>query len=333
MLQRPHHPMPFRPRALRAALKATLLAAGLVAALGAAHAAPAGQPAQAGIYRYKLGDFQVTALSDGTIPLDLHKVLKDTTEPEVDTALAATFHGNPVEESINAYLVDTGSRLVLIDTGTGDFFGEGNGKLVARLKAAGVDPAQVDDILVTHLHPDHSGGLVHDGKVVFPKAIVHIGQADVDFFMAPGNQNGVNGYDKPFFVQGTASLAPYKANGHLVPFKGPTQFVPGITAIPTPGHTPGHSFYRVESKGASITFIGDMVHAEAVQFAQPAVTVSFDVDNGKAAAQRAAQFKSLAGSRELVAGAHLPFPGIGHIRREPTGYAFVPVDYADRSGQ
>jgi glyoxylase-like metal-dependent hydrolase (beta-lactamase superfamily II) len=327
MLQISYHPT----RKRRGLLKASVLALALWAGMGTALAAD--QPAQAGVYRYKLGDFEITALSDGTVPLDMHKLLKGASASEIDAALASSFHGNPVEESINGYVVDTGSRVILIDTGTGDFFGEGHGKLVARLKAAGYEPSQVDDILVTHLHTDHSGGLVRDGKMVFPKAVVHIGQADVDFFMAPANQGGVGGYDKSYFVQGTASLAPYKASGHLAPFKGPTQFVPGITAIPTPGHTPGHAFYRVESHGQSMTFIGDVVHAESIQFAKPAITISFDVDPAKAAALRAAQFDKFAGSRELVAGAHLPFPGIGHVRRESTGYDFVPVDYADRDGQ
>lgn len=110
-------------------------------------------------------------------------------------------------------------------------------------------------------------------------------------------------------------------------FSGETTILPGITALPTPGHTPGHSFYVVESEGESIEFCGDIVHFASIQFANPEITVVYDVDANAAAQQRARQFARLEASRRLVATAHLSFPGIGHIRAEDQGYAWVPVDY------
>ena len=142
----------------------------------------------------------------------------------------------------------------------------------------------------------------------------------------------MNGYDKAYFEQATLSLSPYLAAGRIKPFNGVTELTPGVTAVPTPGHTPGHSFFRVESQGKSVTFIGDIVHVQAVQFPKPEITITYDVDNNAARQQRLAQFRRLAQEGVVVAGAHMPFPGIGHVRAEGQGFAFVPVDPLDRDG-
>jgi len=324
------------------ALRSTLLALAVASAMPLpalaqnvppADAASARFHAQTGVFRYKLGAFEITALSDGSVPQDLHALLKGTSKGEVDQLLAHAHRANPVEASINAYLVDTGSRLMLVDVGAGDFFGPGyGGKLVARLKSVGIEPARISDILLTHVHTDRSGGLVRAGKAQFPNATVHVGKADVDFFLAKDNQQGVNGYDKAYFEQATLSLTPYLAAGRIKPFSGVTELAPGVTALPTPGHTPGHSFFRVESQGKSVTFIGDIVHVQAVQFPKPQITITYDVDNDAARRQRLAQFHRLAQERAVVAGAHMPFPGIGHVRAEREGFSFVPVDPLDRDG-
>lgn len=287
-----------------------------------------------GFYPYRVGNFEIVALSDGTVPLDLHALMKGASKTQLDTLLQRSFLANPVESSINGFLIDTGSRLILVDTGAGDLFGPGaGGKLVANLKAAGYDPARIDDVLITHIHPDHSGGLVHDGQRVFPNATVFVGKPDVDLFMDPAHQNGVKGYDKSYFHDAVLTLGPYAKAGRLKPFSGVTTILPGIEAIPTPGHTPGHSFYLVQSQGQSIEFVGDLVNSEAVQFPQPGITTSFDFDQAEAAAQRIRQFADLSGKRELIAAAHLPFPGLGHIRKETVGWTFVPVDYRNRAGK
>ena len=312
--------------ATAALLLATAITFALPGPVAAESGTAAAHPAQIGVFRYRLGDVEITALSDGTVPLDLHELLKGASTADIDKALARTYRHNPVETSVNTFLVDTGSRRVLIDTGAG-------GRLLDSLKAAGYEPSQIDDVLITHAHGDHIGGLVHDGKLVFSNATVHIAKADVDFFLDPKNQNGVPGYDKSYFVTATAMLGPVKAAGKLDTFSGATQILPGIASIPAPGHTPGHSFYRVESKGQSMLFVGDLVHAEAVQFPDPKVTIAFDVDQSKAQAERMADFKRFATDGQAVAAAHLPFPGIGHVRRQGTGYDFVPVDFANRDGQ
>lgn len=317
----------------RLALAALTATAGLSTPVPSLAQPPAAAEIKAqlpGVYRYRLGDFQITALSDGTVPQDLHKLLTGTTPQEVDQLLEQSFQQSPVELSINAYLIDTGSKLVLVDTGAGQFFGPGyGGKLLSSLAAAGYQPQQINDILITHIHTDHSGGLVNDNHLVFPNATIHVGKADVDFFLNPANST-TSGYDRSYFDQAEKAIGPSVRAGKVKTFTGRTQIFPGITAIPTPGHTPGHSFYLIESQGQRLEMLGDIAHVVPVQFPQPQITIVYDVDSAAAAAQRAKQFTTLASERTLVAAPHFPFPGIGHLRAEAKGYTWVPVSYIDR---
>lgn len=280
-----------------------------------------------GVYPFKLGNFTITALSDGTLPQDLHKLLSNTNPAETDRLLQKSFLANPVEASINAFLIDTGDRQVLVDTGAGSFFGPKlGGKLQASLKAAGYAPSEIDTILLTHIHTDHSGGLVEAGQLVFPAATIYVGKPDVDFWFDRANAKRSNVAEK-YFDEAAKTVKPYFDAGKLRSFSGVTAILPGITAYPTPGHTPGHSCYVVESRGESIEFWGDIVHFASVQFPKPEIAVAYDVDANAAAAQRKKQFARAEASRLLVAGAHLPFPGVGHLRVADQGYAWVPVDY------
>lgn len=316
--------------ALAAATAAVLLSA--AAPPASAQVARTEKEQAPGVFRMQLGDVLVTALSDGTVAQDLHAVMTNTSPAEVDELLHRSFLANPVEASINAYLLDTGSRLLLVDTGAGRLFGPGNGgRLVERLAAAGYRPDEVDDILLTHVHTDHSGGLTDGGRLVFPDATVHAGQADLDLFLDPANAAKAADHHKRLFAEAEATVRPYVLAGKVKGFSGRTELFPGITAVPTPGHTPGHAFFRVESRGEAIDFWGDIIHFGSVQFPRPAITVAYDNDARAAANQRAAQFREAARERRLVAGAHLNFPGIGRIRADAGGYAWVPVEYRDRS--
>ena len=169
---------------LHSAALAAILALGAGAGPTAALAAAPQVKTQApGFYRVMLGEFEVTALSDGTVDLPVDKLLK---EPAAKTtaALKKSFLSVPVETSFNGYLVNTGAKLVLIDAGAGTLFGPTLGKLVASLQAAGYKPEQVDDILITHMHPDHVGGLAANGAIVFPNATVHADRRDADFWLS-----------------------------------------------------------------------------------------------------------------------------------------------------
>lgn len=284
-----------------------------------------------GVYRFQVGDVRITALSDGTVPQDLHKLLLGTTMAKTDALLAQGYLANPVEASINVYLLEMGDRRILVDTGSGDLFGPGfGGKLAESLAAAGVRPEQVTDVLITHVHTDHTGGLVKAGARVFANATVHVGKPDVEFFMDKSNAEKAH-YDVKYFNEAAITLKPYLDAGKVQAFAATAEILPGITATLHPGHTPGSAFYTLKSGGQQIVFVGDIIHVSSVQFPQPAITIVYDVDPKEAAKERAEQFPVFARERELIAAPHLPFPGVGHVKAAGRGFAWVPVDYGNRN--
>ena len=320
--------MPIRPFTLAFLSAALVAGAATLPSMPAHAAAPMVKSSAPGFYRFKLGAFEVTALSDGTDDLPMDQLLTHTTPAKVQAALAAHFLKSPVETSVNAYLINTGTRLVLIDTGAGSFFGPTVGKLARSLKAAGYRPDQVDDILITHMHPDHVGGLI-DGRIAaFPKAVVHINKADTDFWLSATNLAQAPDSAKPFFRDAVASVAPYIKAGRLSTFEGNTELVPGIRAIPMAGRTAGHTGYLIQSGGQTMLMWGDVVHLAAMQFADPSVTIAYDADADEAATDRAAIFRDAAEKGYLVAGSHISFPGLGHVRAKDGAFEWLPVDYS-----
>lgn len=308
------------------------VATGSVTALllaSAAHAAaPQVKTQAAGYYRVMLGEFEVTALSDGTVALPVDTLLTNTTKAKSDKTLARNFLKSPVETSVNAYLINTGTKLVLVDTGAAGLFGPTLGRLAESLKSAGYQPEQVDEIYITHMHPDHVGGLMAGEKMAFPNAVVRADKRDADFWLSQANLDNAPAEGKGFFQGAMASLNPYVAAGKFKPFDGDTELAPGIKAMAAPGHTPGHSLYVVESGGRKLVLWGDLMHVAAVQFAEPSVTIAFDTDSKNAAVQRKRAYAEAAKQGYLVGSAHLSFPGLGHLRAEGKGYTFVPVNYS-----
>lgn len=314
-----------------ALLAAALLQFPLAHAQTQAGAAPHVVQQAAGGYSVRVGEVRVTALTDGTVALDAQALLKGATPQAIDRLLARNFEGNPIEVSINAFLIELPGHRVLVDTGVGQLFGPGKGgRLLDSLAAQGVRPQDVTEVLLTHAHSDHAGGLVKDGQRVFPNAVVYVGKPDVDFFFDESNQKKT-GYDQHYFDIARLTLKPYVDAGKLRTFAGTQQVLPGITATVHPGHTPGAAFYRLDSAGESITFVGDLAHVVAVQLSEPGVTIAYDEDPAQAAAVRRAQFAAFAAGRTLIGAPHLPFPGIGHVRAAAGGgYDWVPVTYTNR---
>nr|CDQ33270.1 ribonuclease Z [Virgibacillus halodenitrificans] len=281
-------------------------------------------------YAFTIGSVRVTALSDGSVPQNLHKILHGITNKEIDERLAQAYLTNPVEVSINAFLLELGNKLVLVDTGVGQLFGSKlGGQLIESLQAAGVKPEQITDVLLTHVHSDHMGGLTRDGQRVFPNATVHVGKPDVDFFLDPQHAEQTD-YDQHYFDQAETILEPYVKAGKIDTFDKTTEVLPGLTASLHPGHTPGSAFFTLESEGQTLTFTGDIVHVAAVQLPDPSVTIAYDVDQKKARKVRTAAFADFAKHRDLVAVPHMPFPGIGRIRKVGEGYEWVPINYGNR---
>jgi len=311
---------------LRRALLATFGALAFTASAQAA--APQVKTQAPGFYRTMVGDFEVTALFDGVIELEPKQLLTNTTHVQVGKLLERSFEPDKVPTSVTGYLINTGDKLVLVDTGAADKFGPTLGKLQGNLKAAGYQPEQVDMVLITHMHGDHVGGLMVDGKMAFPNATVHAGKEDADFWLSEAVMKKAPADAQMFFQAAQASLNPYVQAGKFKPIAGSTELTPGIKAVAAHGHTPGHTIYTVESKGQKLVLWGDLMHVAAVQFAQPQVTISFDIDSKAAAAERKKAYADAAKGRYLIGSAHLPFPGLGRLRADGKGYAWVPVDYA-----
>ena len=313
--------------ALSRASRASLALVLAVSALASQAAAPQLKNQAPGFYRMMLGDFEVTALSDGTLAFPVDTLLTHTTKAKVGEALAKNFETSPVQGSVNAYLINTGAKLVLVDAGAAGLFGPTLGRLADNLKAAGYQPEQVDEIYLTHMHPDHVGGLMAGDKLAFANAVVRADRREAEFWLSPTNLDKAPADAKDFFKGAAASLDPYVAAGRFKPFAGDTDLVPGIRAMAAPGHTPGHTVYVVESQGKKLVLWGDLMHVAAVQFSDPSVTIQFDVDGKAAAVQRKRAYAEAAKGGELIGAAHLSFPGLGHLRAEGKGYRFVPVDY------
>ena len=291
-------------------------------------AAPMAKVQAPGYYRFMLGDFEVTALYDGALLLSVDKLMTNISQAEIRGALANAALTTPLETSVNAYLINTGSKLVLIDAGTGGEFGPGAGVLLDNLKASGYQPEQVDEIYVTHMHGDHLGGVVKDGRAAFPNATLHVGRADADLWLDPKKMAAAPADAQDDFKQAVAAVAPYQSTNHFKPIDKDGPLVAGVFAISTPGHTPGHTSYLVESHGQKLYVIGDLIHVGAVQFPDPSATILFDSDEKSAALQRRRIFAKISSEHALLAGAHLSFPGVGHIVQHGTGYLFLPTNYA-----
>jgi len=276
-----------------------------------------------GWYRLQLGDFEITALSDGSIDLPVDKLMQQPAEKTI-RALQHAYLGVPLETSVNAYLINTGSKVVLVDTGTAGLFGPTAGRVVANLKAAGYTPEQVDEIVITHMHGDHIGGA---SSTTFPNATLRIDKRDSDFWLTPEQvaKGGDGGKAIAALVKGFADAGRFK------PFDGSkdgVEIVPGVKAVPAYGHTPGHSNYVAESKGQKIVFWGDLMHVAAVQFPDPSVTVQFDSDPKAARPAREQAYAAAAKDGYYVAAAHVSFPGIGKLRVDGKGYDWLPVNYS-----
>lgn len=280
------------------------------------------------IHHRRIGDITLTVVSDGFLDGSM-AVLQNITVEESSAMLRAAFRPVPRRTSLNCFLIHSGGRVALIDTGAGTHMQKSSGRLLQNLAATGVAPQQIDTVLLTHMHPDHSNGLATaEGGAFFPNAELAMHAAERDYWTSAEAEAEVarSGQGVPtggaYFPMAKRQMAPYLDRLKL--FQGGAEVLPGVTAQHFPGHTPGHCGYLIASGGQSLLIWGDIVHLPEVQVPRPEVTIAFDVDPGQAAATRRRVFDMVATEGTHIAGMHLHFPATGHLAREGGTYRLYP---------
>jgi glyoxylase-like metal-dependent hydrolase (beta-lactamase superfamily II) len=277
----------------------------------------------AGVQRRRVGTCCVTALSDGSIELPA-AALAGIDEAGRDAIYHAAGRRSPFFSAINGFLLQWQDRTVLIDTGAGAFMGPSLGRLRANLGAAGESPTAVDHVLLTHMHPDHIGGLVGDDQVPsFPRATLMVDQTEFEFWSDDRNLEATPETVRDSFAIVRRNVAPYRVR--TTPFRGSSVILPGLEAVALPGHTPGHTGYLLSDGGEKLLIWGDIVHAPEVQCARPDVTMVFDFDPEQAARSRRHILERAVVEDLAIAGMHISFPGFSRVVRNGDVYRLQPL--------
>jgi glyoxylase-like metal-dependent hydrolase (beta-lactamase superfamily II) len=305
------------------------IAGGLASVALAQSASAAAPPAASqgpGVYRTRVGRFQLTALYDGIWPVKIDdSFIRNASRADVDAALKAAFLPPGIlPVSFTALLVNTGSKLVLIDTGTAGQIVDSAGSLLANLAAAGVKPGMIDTVLISHFHPDHINGLKDkDGNRIFPNAEIAVPDGEWDYWMNDANMNGVSRAVHRYFLNARRIFGDIA--GEVRRFKAGAEVAPGITSIAAFGHTPGHVAFSVASGNESVLVLSDSARNPYLFVRHPDWQPSFDMDGPMAVTTRRRLLDRAAADRMLVHGYHFPFPATGHIARTASGYELVPA--------
>ena len=310
----------------RRALLAGTAAATFSASVSALARAPMINAPAPAFYRFRIGKFEATAVSDG--PLDLGApqpdIFKGVSKEDFGKTLTENFlPTDKVRLEQNALVINTGDQLVLIDTGTGarQLMGPDSGRLLANLKAAGIDPKDIDAVALTHAHPDHCWALIaDDGARNFPNAKIFMAQEEFEFWTdlskAPNDM-------MKSFIEGTRKqLLPLRERIEFL--KDGQEFISGIQAIAAPGHTVGHTIFMVSSEGKSLCNVGDLAHHHVIPVERPQLAFAYDTDGQQGARTRQRMFGMLAAQRIAILAYHFPWPGIGHLAKQGAGFRYYP---------
>ena len=277
------------------------------------------------VHRMKVGKFEVTSMLDGFIEIPRAALMAS---PELVKSLlsAGAWPDGPMRLPVNTFLVNTGEKLILLDAGGAKMLGPTAGRLPQCLAAAGVDPSQIDEVYITHMHGDHLHGTVTpEGARMFPNAVLRIAKQDMDFWANPEVEAKVPENQKGRFVPAKRAVAAY--GDRIKPFGLGEELTPGIKAVDAAGHTPGHSCFLIQSESERLLAVGDTLHVAPVQFPRPEITVAFDWDPSKSRAVRQAIFDQAVKESIPIAAVHLPFPGIGVLRKKGTEFFFDPAPW------
>lgn len=266
-----------------------------------------------GIYRFNVGDLQITVIKDGVSPLNTSIL---GTEEQAEAVTAELESSNlPTDQLLNTFnimMIQTGDGVLLVDSGLG-------GALIPTMEVLGMTPADVTGVIGTHWHPDHVGGLSSEGSANFPNATYYLSQTEFDFVQANA---------EAFTGDAATAIAPYADNDQLSLYNADDEIIPGVQAVAAPGHTPGHHALMMSSNGDQMMHLVDSAISAFIHVPNPSFAVQFDADPEQATETRIALLSRAVDEQIPVIGYHFPFPGVGYITRADgeNSFRFVPYN-------
>lgn len=278
-----------------------------------------------GFYRYKIGNFELTAVDDGiwNRPID-DKFIRNAFFPDVQKVMSDAFMPTHILPTpFTALVVNNGTKLILIDTGSGGQIAPTAGSLVANLLAAGIAPEHINTILISNFHPDHINGIkTKDDELVFPHAEINVPAPEWAYWMDDGNFRRAKDSLKGFFLNSRRIFSDIAKT--VKRFQPGTEVATGIVSIPAYGHTPGHTAYIIADGNQSLFVLCDTTNHPALFVRHPEWQAIVDQDGPLAVKTRRLILERVSDERMAVQGYHFPFPGRGHIVKQSGGYEFVP---------
>lgn len=318
--------------------RATLTGLAAASTLGAAGidpakaAAPAAGKENGGWYRTKVGDIELTVVTDGVGRFKMgDNHIANVKREEVDAAVTALFlDRDNMITPYNPAVVNTGGKLYVFDPGLGEATleksGRAGGQLMANLAAAGIDAKAVDGVIITHMHPDHINGLLKaDGSLAFPNAEVLVPVTDSKFWLDDGEMSKASSPLVKMVFQNVRRVFSGEVLKRMRPYEMNKEIAPGVTSVPTPGHTPGHTSHIIASGSRKLFLQGDVTHVPYFFVRNPGWHVFFDQDPQMAEATRRKTYDMLVAEKMMIQGFHFPFPTLVHVEKTSTGYREIPL--------
>jgi glyoxylase-like metal-dependent hydrolase (beta-lactamase superfamily II) len=292
-------------------------------------AAPAPAAQAPGFYRFRVGGWLVTTVHDGFFRRPLEGFVRNAPLPEVQAVMAESFlPGDALTINFTITFAQRGDTLVVFDAGNGvTAAGATNGRMIANMAAAGIDPARVTHVIQSHFHGDHINGLLNaENGRAFPNAEIIVPAPEWAWWTDEGNSTRSPEGQRPTFANAARRFGPYQGRVRQITPGG--EVIPGVSSIAAHGHTPGHTIYRISDGNDQLIFLADVTNRPELMARRPDWQIIFDFDGDAAAATRRRVLDMVATDRVRVTGYHFPFPANGFFTRDGQGYRFVPADWS-----